>query len=56
MPIRIEHDTHGGYMLHMGYRTNIRLSADEARILLTTLSRALSTPKPRAVTPAKWGR
>jgi predicted DNA-binding transcriptional regulator YafY len=56
MPIRIEHDTHGGYRLCLGYRTTVQLSYDEARILLTTLSRALTAPKPRAVTPAKWGR
>lgn len=53
MPIRIEHDAHGGYVLHIGYRTDIRLSNDEARILLTTLSRELSAPKPGAVSPAK---
>lgn len=56
MTIRIDHDRHGGYVLHIGYRTDIRLSDDEARILLTALSRALTTPKPRAVSPAKWRR
>ena len=53
MPIRIERNNPDGLTLHLGYRTDVRLTDDEARILLAALSRELSPVPPKAVTPAK---
>lgn len=56
MLVRVEQDTNGGYTLHLGQAT-ASVTYDEARLLLTKLSRALSGAKPYTTTsPAKWRR
>lgn len=52
MPIRIERTEHG-YTLHIGYRTDVRVSDDEANMLHAALSDELSPAPYTRATPAK---